>query len=104
MRILPMSPGPAQYPCVRKVLKNKVPTIYPTDTQLLPTMKARCDIKNKQQIPAPNAYPLFDGTKNSKKPKADLTKKMIPGKRSPLYSLGIKHSPKQHILILAEDA
>lgn len=98
-----MSPGPAQYPCVRKESKNKVASIYPADTQLLPTMKERHQMKDKRRMPAPNAYPLLDGNGNSKNEKVDLTKKMIIGNRSPLYSMGVKHSPKQHMLILKED-
>lgn len=89
-----ISPGPAKYPCTKKEMKNKVATIYPTETQLLPTMKGRYDIKNKQNNPAPNTYPM----------EYDVSKKtMIPGKNSPKYSIGIKHSPKQHILILKSD-
>ncbi len=98
-----MSPGPAQYPSVKKASKYKIASIYPTDTQLPPTIKSRFEYKNKQRIPAPNAYPLLEETGNTKKPKEDLTRKMIMGKRSPLYSIGIKHSPKQHILILKDD-
>lgn len=100
-----MSPGPAQYPCRKKVPKNQVATIYPADTRLLPTMKIRYDSKNKNQVPPPNAYPMLEeeGIRNAKSLKADLTQKMIPGKRSPVYSLGVKHSPKQHILILKDD-
>ncbi|XP_037031496.1 uncharacterized protein LOC119071003 [Bradysia coprophila] len=98
-----MSPGPAQYPCVKKALKNEVMSIYPAPTQLLPTMKARHDVSIKHRIPAPNVYPLVEEAKADPKEPKDLTKKMIPGKRSPLYSIGVKHSPKQHILILKED-
>lgn len=76
-------------------------TIYPADTQLLPTIKARYDIKNKQQVPAANTYPMLED--NTKKSKVDFTQKMIAGRRSPQYSMGVKHSPKQHILILNED-
>lgn len=103
MRNVPVSPGPAQYPCNKKEMKNKLTTIYPADTQLWPTMKAQCHIKNKRQIPAPNAYPILEETTKTKKPKPDLTQKMIRGNRSPAYSIGIKHSPKQHMLILADD-
>lgn len=98
-----MSPGPAQYPCVKKAPKDKVISIYPADTQLLPTIKARNDIPIKHRIPAPNAYPLLEEDKADPKMPKDITKKMLPGKRSPLYSIGIKHSPKQHILILKDD-
>lgn len=98
-----ISPGPAQYPCVKKVSKDKVMTIYPADTQLLPTMKLRNDIQNKQRVPAPNVYPLLEEAKADPKKPKDITKKMLPGKRSPLYSMGVKHTPKQHILILKED-
>lgn len=97
------SPGPAIYPCVKKEIKNKVTTIYPTETRLLPTIKGRYNIKDKQQCPAPNAYPMIDGMKNDKKQMVDPTKKMIAGKNSPKYSIGIRHSPKQHILILKND-
>lgn len=101
MKASTFSPGPAQYPCVRTEMKNKVPTIYPTETQLRPTIKGRYDMKNKQQVPAPNTYPMLEGS--GKKSKPELIEKMIPGSRSPLFSMGIKHSPKQHILILNED-
>lgn len=98
-----MSPGPARYPCNKKETKNKLTALYPADTQLLPTMKALCDLKDKRQIPAPNAYPILEETTKTKSAKAELTNKMVPGKRSPIYSLGIKHSPKQHLLILTDD-
>lgn len=98
-----MSPGPAVYPCNKKESKHKVATIYPTETRLSPTMKSRYEIKNKHQGPASNTYPMIEESYNAKEPMVDPTKKMIPGKSSPLYSLGIKHSPKQHILILNDD-
>ncbi|KAJ6647306.1 hypothetical protein Bhyg_02528, partial [Pseudolycoriella hygida] len=98
-----LSPGPAAYPCVKKEVQNKVMSIYPTDTKLPPTFKERHYIKNKQQVPAPNRYPQLEERSDDNKSIKDLMNKMISGKRAPMYSLGIKHSPKQHILILKND-
>lgn len=99
-----MSPGPAVYPCMKKETKdkNKVATIYPTETQLPTTITFRRNIKTKNQVPAPNLYPIIDENDNNETT-VDHMKKMIPGKRSPLYSIGIKHSPKQRVLVLKDD-
>lgn len=78
-------------------------TIYPTETQLPPTMKGCYNIKDRQKRPAPNAYPLIEGKHDPKQFKVDFMAKMVHGKRSPVYSLGIRHTPKQQYLVLPED-
>lgn len=78
-------------------------TIFPPETQLPPTMKGVYNIRDRQKRPAPNSYPVVDGKHDPKRFKVDFMKKMATGKRSPVYSLGIRHTPKQQYLILAED-
>lgn len=60
-------------------------------------------MKDRQKRPAPNAYPIVEGKHNPKIFKVDLMKKMTKGKKSPVYSLGVRHTPKQQYLVLAED-
>lgn len=76
------SPGPAVYPI------NKIGTIYPAETQLPPTMKGIYNIKDRQKTPAPNSY---------------FMKKITTGRNAPKYSLGVRHTPKQHYLVVPED-
>lgn len=99
------SPGPAVYPNKEKDTgdQNKIATIYPHETQLPPTMKGIYDIKDRQRRPAPNAYPVIEGKHDPKIFKIDFMKKMSMGKRAPVYSLGIRHTPKQQHLILPAD-
>lgn len=98
-------PGPAVYPSQEKDTgdKNKIATIYPNETRLPPTMKGCYNIKDHQKRPAPNAYPVIEGRHNPKIFKVDFMKKMENGKRSPVYSLGVRHSPKQQYLVLPDD-
>lgn len=99
------SPGPAVYPSKEKETgdKNRIPTIYPSETKLAPTMKGRYNIVDKRKTPAANAYPVVEGKQNSKKFTIDFMRKMATGRKSPAYSLGVRHTPKQQYLVLPED-
>lgn len=99
------SPGPAQYPAREKDTKHPdiVQSIYPNETRLPATMKRNYDIKDRDRIPAPNAYPNIETNYNPKIFKSDVIQKMIPGKKQPAYSLGQRHSAKQQIMVLNED-
>lgn len=83
--------------------KNKIASIYPPDSQLPATMKMVYNIKNRQKIPAPNAYPVIEGKHDPKKFKIDFMKKMAMGKKAPVYSMGVRHTLKQQYLVLPED-
>lgn len=99
------SPGPAVYPSKEKDTgdNNKMATIYPHETQLPPTMKGIYNIKNRHKTPAPNAYPVIKEKNDPKIFKIDFMKRMNMGKRAPVYSLGVRHTPKQQNLILPAD-
>lgn len=97
------SPGPAVYPKKDTGDINKMPNIYPAETQLPPTFKRLYDIQDRQKRPAPNAYPVIKEKHDPKRFKIDFMKKMRMGKKAPAYSLGIRHSPRQHQLILPDD-
>ncbi|KAJ6642019.1 hypothetical protein Bhyg_06965, partial [Pseudolycoriella hygida] len=105
IKLPPKSPGPAVYPSKEKETgdKNKIATIYPEETQLLPTMKGNYSMKDRQRRPAPNAYPVIEQKHNPKIFTVDLMKKMTAGKRSPVYSMGVRHTPRQKYLVLPED-
>lgn len=68
-------------------------------------MKGVYNIIDRQKRPAPNAYPLIVGKHDPKTFKVDIMKKMAMGKhkQSPAYSLGVRHTPIQQYLILADD-
>lgn len=66
-------------------------------------MKGVYNITDRQKRPAPNAYPVIVGKHDPKLFKVDFMKKMATGKKSPAYSLGVRHTPVQQYLILADD-
>lgn len=61
------------------------------------------NIKDRQKRPAPNAYPVIEGKHDPQKFKIDYMNKMTTGKKAPVYSLGVRHTPKQQYLVLPED-
>ncbi|KAG4079793.1 hypothetical protein HA402_014924 [Bradysia odoriphaga] len=97
------SPGPAVYPNKNTGDISKIATIYPTETQLPPTFKGIYNTQDRQKRPAPNAYPVIAEKHDPKRFKIDFMKKMRVGRKAPAYSLGIRHTPRQHQLILPDD-